>query len=82
MALCITHNISFDPQWEWCVYCGKPKAPETVITESTTLPKNPEGPLTCSLCQVELDRTAVCHHCWVVGPPKEPHAAKSPLDRK
>lgn len=36
MAHCITHNISFDPQWEWCIYCGKPKIAELVVVESTS----------------------------------------------
>ena len=25
MAHCDTHNITFDPNSEWCVYCGKPE---------------------------------------------------------
>jgi hypothetical protein len=36
MALCVTHNISFDPQWEWCIYCGKPKTAELVVVENTS----------------------------------------------
>jgi hypothetical protein len=29
---------------------------------------------TCALCQCELDRSAVCHSCWVAGPPSQRHA--------
>lgn len=36
MALCVTHNISFDPQWEWCIYCGKPKTAELAVVENTS----------------------------------------------
>lgn len=35
MALCVTHNISFDPQWEWCIYCGKP-AVDNIAQGSST----------------------------------------------
>jgi len=36
MAHCVTHNITFDPQWEWCIYCGKPKTAELVVVENTS----------------------------------------------
>lgn len=28
---------------------------------------------TCSICQSKLDRRAVCHSCWVAGPPPQQH---------
>ena len=36
MAHCITHGITFDPQWEWCIYCGKPKTAELVVVENAS----------------------------------------------
>ena len=36
MAHCVTHNITFDPQREWCIYCGKPKTAEPAAVESTS----------------------------------------------
>jgi hypothetical protein len=55
MALCVTHNISFDPQWEWCIYCGKPKTAELVVVENTsTNTASFQLPLTMESCIAHL----------------------------
>ena len=53
MALCVTHNISFDPQWEWCIYCGKPKTAELAVGENTSTNTASAKPWVCERCGAE-----------------------------
>jgi hypothetical protein len=43
-------------------------------TQQANTPNKPQNAIaTCSICQCELDRRAVCHSCWVAGPPPQQH---------
>ena len=58
MARCVTHNITFDPQWEWCIYCGKPKTAE-LVTVKDTFTNSAKG----KICADIIESNTVCGYC-------------------
>jgi hypothetical protein len=61
MAHCVTHGITFDPQWEWCIYCGKPKTAELVVVENTST-NSESTQLLCSTCRRRIDNADMHVH--------------------
>jgi len=62
MAHCVTHNISFDPQLEWCIYCGKPKTAELVVVENTST--NSAIMPVCPSCRGEKTFYSASKNCY------------------
>jgi hypothetical protein len=52
MATCFKHGQVYDPQFEWCIYCGNPKTANTTVAENTsTNNARDETVLCCANCQ-------------------------------
>ena len=68
MALCVTHNVVFDPQWEWCPYCGKPDRFSANESPATV---RPVGPTNTRMEQGSEDQ--ICPRCKGSGTTYEFH---------